>query len=118
MVKDREFNQKVTDCIDRAFASLGDSIELVLYLTLEKDFGISKEEVPTKLDSLSEVLKRIFGSSGRDFMVKLISEELIGEFDLPPPEAEEEKSVAALLEMAREKYLSQGNNLRRPGSSR
>ena len=118
MEKDRQFNQKVTDSIDRAFASLGDSIELVLYLTLEKDFGISKEEVPTKPDSLSEVLKRIFGPSGRDFMVKLISEELIDEFDLPPPDAEEEKSVATLLEKAREKYLSQGNHLGRPRSSR
>jgi hypothetical protein len=108
----------VTDSIDRAFDSLGDSIELVLYLTLEKDFGISKEEISVKFHSLSEVLKRIFGPAGREFMIKLISEELIEEFDLPLPEAAEEKSVTALLKKARERYLSKGNGLKRGNSSR
>jgi hypothetical protein len=118
MKNDSAFNQKVTDSIDRAFDSLGDSIELVLYLTLEKEFGLSKEDIPAKFDSLSEVLKRIFGHAGRDFMIKLISEELIEEFDLPLPEAGEEKSVTALLKKARERYLSKGNGLNRSNSSR
>jgi hypothetical protein len=102
--QEEDFNQKVLDSIDRAFESLGDSIELVLYLTLEKDYGIAKEDVPARIDALSEVLKRVFGSTGQEFMSHLISEELIAEFDLIEPESKEEKSVQALLGKAREKY--------------
>ena len=105
--KQKDFNQKVLDSIDRAFDSLGDSIELVLYLTLEKDYGIMKEDVPAKFDAMSEVLKKVFGVSGQKFMARLISEELRTEFDLQEPDSEEDKSVSALVKKAREKYLSE-----------
>ena len=60
----KSFNQKATESIDRAFDSLGDSIELVIYLTLEKDYGVSKEDVPLRPEKLSEILTRVFGPRG------------------------------------------------------
>ncbi len=103
MEKERPFNQKVTDSIDRAFDSLGDSVALALYLSLEKDFSISKEDVPSKPEELSQVLKKVFGPSGRDFMIKLISDEIIREFDLDE-QILKGKSIPELLKAARETY--------------
>ncbi|MFI5419927.1 MAG: hypothetical protein ACHQ1H_03060 [Nitrososphaerales archaeon] len=101
----KSFNQKATESIDRAFDSLADSIELVVYLTLEKDYRVSKEDVPLRPEKLSEILTRVFGPSGSEFMTKLISKEIIAEFDLP--ETLRGRSISELLKEAREKHEQQ-----------
>jgi ribosomal protein L19E len=101
-----DFNEKVSKSIDRAIDSLGESVGKVLYRQLERDFGVGKDNVPTNPDALLQVLEKIFGTNGRDFLVKLVKDELIKEFDLPKTSKERERELAEILKEARRKYLS------------
>ncbi len=78
----------------------------VIYTILRRDFGIKKNEIATNPNALKEVLRRFFGPTGLDFLEKLISREIIAEFELSPKLEEENNSLSEVLRIARQKVCS------------
>ncbi len=88
--------------MDRAFDSLGQTAKLAFYLMLKRDFGISKEAIASDPRKLLEAIEKILGTSGKDFMQHLITNEINREFGLS--ESPREKSLVSLFERARTKF--------------
>jgi hypothetical protein len=62
--QDIEFNDTLLESIDQTITDLlGPNVVDALYTHLQTTYSISREEVPHRLDTLSAVLKRIFGGS-------------------------------------------------------
>jgi hypothetical protein len=56
-----EFDKLLLEAIDESFTSLGEVISAKIYLFLEQDFGIKKQEISENLEEFSGALKLIFG---------------------------------------------------------
>jgi hypothetical protein len=76
---DEAFNRRVAKSLEQA---LGVTATKLVYWTLEKDYGISKNNVSSNPQALTEQLEEVFGKDGQVFLVKLISRALVKEFDL------------------------------------
>ena len=59
------FDKAIQDSVDEAFSSLGDNVKKSLYFHLEREFLISKHELPYRIDDFSNALERIFGSGAK-----------------------------------------------------
>jgi hypothetical protein len=97
---DDDFRQRLSNSLEQA---LGVKIVSVVYSILKSDFGIEKDEVPENPDALKIVLKRIFGSTGLDFLEMLISKEILTEFGLLDNLEANDYLLAEALRKARQK---------------
>ncbi len=98
-----QFGQRVSKALGEA---LGVKIMYVVYSILKKDYGINKDEVARNPAALEEALGKLFGPKGRDFLVKLISAEIIMEFDLPDNPTGKGNTLTELLQRAHQKATS------------
>jgi hypothetical protein len=62
---------------------------------------VSKDNLASNPEALTEVLLKLFGASGGEFLIKSISRELAKEFNLPQEKGE--KTLSEILREAREK---------------
>ena len=67
-----EFDKLLFESIDEALTSLGEPVKNTLYQHLQKDFNISKEEIPNKIQDFSNVLHKIFGFSAGRLEIKFM----------------------------------------------
>jgi hypothetical protein len=73
--RDKKFEQILLDSIDEAFSTLGESAKTSIYFYLEKNFLITKQDIPYKVDDFSDALEQIFGLGARHLEI-LIMEKL------------------------------------------
>lgn len=59
------FDEVIQESVDEAFSSLGEPVKKSIYLHLEHEFQITKQDIPGRIDSFSDALERIFGSGAR-----------------------------------------------------
>jgi|WetSurMetagenome_2_1015567.scaffolds.fasta_scaffold05252_5 hypothetical protein len=57
----KEFDQLLIAAIDDALASLGEAVKNSIYLHLQKDFNIKRNEIPLKISEFSDIIHKIFG---------------------------------------------------------
>ncbi|MGQ9530136.1 MAG: hypothetical protein ACUVQX_00930 [Candidatus Bathycorpusculaceae bacterium] len=66
MTRKREaFEKLLLEAVDEALASLGDSARQAIYYHLEEKFGITKNEIPNRLQDFTNGLEKIFGLGAR-----------------------------------------------------
>lgn len=70
---DKEFDGYLTDAIDETLTMLGEAVKNTLYQNLENNFGISKNDIPEKINEFSEILHKIFGFGASRLEVKIIN---------------------------------------------
>jgi hypothetical protein len=86
------FDRILTEAIDNAFSSLGNSAKQAIYFHLKDKFKITRNDIPNRLKDFDEGLEKIFGRGAR-FLEILIMKNLherIGE----PLEWDESKELA------------------------
>ncbi len=69
----KSFNEILLDCVDGILATIGGSANCMIYLCL-KDMGISKNQVPYRVDDLAGTLQSIFGAKSRNIELRLIEQ--------------------------------------------
>ncbi len=100
---DEEFGEKISKSLEQA---LGLKVMNVVYAMLKREFGIHKDEIATNPGALEEVLGRLFGPTGVDFLERLISREIVAEFDLALEPEEKDSTLSEVLRKARQKVYS------------
>ena len=86
------FDRILTEAIDNAFSSLGNSAKQAIYFHLKDRFKITRNDIPNRLGDFDDGLEKIFGSGAR-FLEILIMKNLyerIGQ----PLEWDESKELA------------------------
>ena len=68
----QKFDQLLIEAIDEVLCSLGEPVKNQLYIILENDFSITKNELPQQIEEFSNFLFRIFGSSARHLEIKFM----------------------------------------------
>ncbi len=66
------FESAVTGVIDAVFLSLGTPVKEIVYLQMEKAYGITPEEVPSKIDKFTEALEKILGPLCKIVEIKIM----------------------------------------------
>lgn len=62
----QDFNMIFLEVIDEAFSSsLGENAKAVMYLHLEHNFNLKKQQIPNQIDVFTEALQGIFGSGSK-----------------------------------------------------
>ena len=71
----KRFEEVLQDSVDEAFSSLGESVKKSIYFHLERNFRISRQDIPFRIEAFSDALERIFGSGAKHLEI-LIMEKL------------------------------------------
>lgn len=58
-----KFDRSLVETIDEVLSSLGEPVKNHVYMRLENDFSITKNELPQHMEEFSNFLFRIFGSA-------------------------------------------------------
>jgi hypothetical protein len=97
---DEKFGKRVSKTLEQA---LGVTVMNLVFIVLKRDFGIAENEIAVNPKALKQVLERFFGPESYAFLEKLISREIITEFELPEETELENSSLEYVLDKAREK---------------
>jgi len=68
------FETTVTEAIDEVFTTLGENIKRAVYIYLENNYGIRKDQIPRKIEGFSAAIESIFGNAAKLVELKIIEE--------------------------------------------
>jgi hypothetical protein len=74
----------ILEAIDEALSILGSKAKDVIYYYVEREFGLSKEQIPSNMKMLHEALRLIFGA-GASPLEKYICNSLERKFEITMP---------------------------------
>jgi hypothetical protein len=66
------FETAVTEAIDEVLTTLGENVKRVVYIFLENNYGIKKEQIPRKIEGFSAALESIFGYAAKLVEIKIM----------------------------------------------
>ena len=69
---EHRFNNLLVEAIDDVLTSLGEPVKNQLYIRLEEDFDIQKNQIPDQIFLFSEFLIRTFGPSASFIQIKIM----------------------------------------------
>jgi hypothetical protein len=75
-------SDRLVESLEKGFSFMSDSAKTSTLWHLQKDFGISPESFPDRLDDLSVALKQIFGT-GSILVEKKLTEQICFDYNLP-----------------------------------
>lgn len=75
---DKAFQDLLLEAIDSALASLGDSAKQSVYYHLQKEFNVSRNEIPDRIGDFDSGLEQIFGAGTR-FLEVMVMKKLYEE---------------------------------------
>ena len=64
-VKTKDFDLLLVSSIDEALLSLGEKARQSIYAYLEKNYQLSKGEIPKNLETFQQALEKVFGIGAR-----------------------------------------------------
>jgi hypothetical protein len=70
-----EFEDLLLDAIDQGLSVLGESSKISIYFHLEKSYGITRQDIPQKIEAFASAMEKLFGP-GAKFIVTLVSKGL------------------------------------------
>jgi len=71
-LRNEQFNVLLIEAIDETLASLGELVKNTLYSNLESNFGLSKKDIPLKINDFSSILHKLFGLAASRLEVKVM----------------------------------------------
>jgi hypothetical protein len=66
------FETAVTETIDEVFTVLGENVKRAVYIYLENNYGIKKEQIPRKIEDFSAAIESIFGEAAKLVELKIM----------------------------------------------
>lgn len=69
---ERRFSQLLLEAIDEGLSSLGESPKQSIYYHLEKDFNISRQEIPQKIENFTAAIEEIFKSGASHIKILMM----------------------------------------------
>jgi uncharacterized protein YjgD (DUF1641 family) len=95
-----EFEKLLVDAVDESLSSLGESPKQAIFFHLENTFKIKKQEIPGKIASFDQALRKLF-ELGADFLETLIVKKLCEKADSifkesPPKETGFTETIASI----------------------
>jgi hypothetical protein len=102
VTKDTGFNGKISFCIDKDLATLGEGVKQSFYFQISQNSRLPTDLLSFKPDEVIESLRSILGPFGSSFVEKTIVREIRREFSL---EFEENLPLSSAIESARKKFL-------------
>jgi hypothetical protein len=66
------FEKLLLKAIDEEFSSLGKTSRKALYFHLEKDFKLSKRNIPNKIQDFTEAIESIFGAGAKILEIRIM----------------------------------------------
>lgn len=70
--REKKFSAILVDSIDEALSTLGDRSKKAIYFHLETKFGISKQDIPERVNDFSEAIEQIFGSAAQQIEILIM----------------------------------------------
>jgi hypothetical protein len=86
--KELEFNKILLEAIDEALLSLGELAKSSLYLHLQNDFALPKNQIPFRIGDFVDALEGIFGQAALQLqilMMKCLNEKVQGSYEWSGP---------------------------------
>lgn len=68
----QKFDKLLIEAIDEVLSSLGEPVKNHLYIRLEDDFSITKNDLPEQIEEFSNFLSRVFGSGAQHLEIKFM----------------------------------------------
>ena len=68
----QRFDQLLIEAVDEVLVSLGEQVKNHLYIHLENNFSIRKNDLPQRIKEFSHFLFRIFGSSAHNLEIRFM----------------------------------------------
>jgi hypothetical protein len=69
---ERSFNSLLSESIDDVLSALGEPVKNQVYVRLEEDFSIQKNQIPEQIRLFSEFLLRTFGPTACLIQIKIM----------------------------------------------
>ena len=66
------FEELLLEAIDEEFSSLGETCKQAIYFHLENDFGLSKRDVPFRIEDFTEAIENIFGLGAKVLQIRIM----------------------------------------------
>ena len=66
------FETAVIEAIDEVFTTFGENVKRVIYIFLENNYGIEKEQIPRKIEDFSTAIESIFGDAAKLVELKIM----------------------------------------------
>jgi hypothetical protein len=66
------FEEVLLKAIDESFSWLGEMEKLAIYFFLEKEYNISKQEIPDRIEEFTEAIEDIFGSGAKVLEIRIM----------------------------------------------
>jgi len=63
--RNRGFKKLLLEAVDEGLSSLGDSAKQAIYVYLEKNFKIKKQDIPNKINEFTNAIEKIFGDGAK-----------------------------------------------------
>jgi hypothetical protein len=105
--KSKDFEKLLLSSIDQALISLGESVKLSIYFHFEKNFKVTRNEIPEHLQQFQEALEKIFGVGAR-FIEILIMKNLYAKIGCPlNMEKNEQLEFIKYVDAARQSFLKE-----------
>jgi hypothetical protein len=70
--REERFDEFLFEAIDETLSSLGEPVKNTIYLNLQKDFGIEKNEIPQQIDKFLDIMHLILGLSASRLEAKFL----------------------------------------------
>lgn len=67
-----KFKVAIIETVDERFSSFCDLDKETVYLRLENDFKIKKQEIPCKIESFADAMEQIFGVGAKLIEIRII----------------------------------------------
>lgn len=97
-----DFTKILKDAVDHGLLVLGPSARKAIYFHLEKNYSITKDQIPENIEAFTESLARMFGA-GAQVIERLILEDLQTQLGLKIEESRDSNFLNC-LDKAREMY--------------
>jgi hypothetical protein len=70
--REERFDELLFEAIDQTLSSLGEPVKNTIYLHLQKDFNIGKNEIPQEIDKFLDIMHQILGLSASRLEAKFL----------------------------------------------
>ena len=80
-----EYGEVFACAVEQALSLLGQAPKEIIYVMLESDYGISKNDIPIRFAEFSDVLSKVLGP-GAELILKSIIERFYVKLEIEVPE--------------------------------
>ena len=70
----KTFNEILMECIEEILTAIGGSAKHMIYFFLNQDLGITKDQIPNRIDDFAETIESIFGAGAKPIERHLIKQ--------------------------------------------